>query len=225
MPANKFEKISLTFAVVLSLGVFSISYASELTEISISLVGNEVVDIDSSNKLVRAQIQIENYDPQDGYYFMRVVNLSTGQIFKESEFIPRYIGEQNWGTQIAYMIPDDTSDQIVGNYEIQVYSEFGSSESSVNFSVVSKDAPLWSLNPTNSTGLTGTTGFTGTTGTTGTTGITGTQINNALEEQSRLPEWVRNVFLWYGEEKISEGNLLAAIEFLIKQKIIHVNLE
>jgi len=37
-----------------------------------------------------------------------------------------------------------------------------------------------------------------------------------------LPEWVRNIFIWYVEERISEMELLVAIEFLIQQGIIQV---
>lgn len=39
---------------------------------------------------------------------------------------------------------------------------------------------------------------------------------------SKLPEWVRNIFIWYGEKKISEDELIGAIQFLVKQGIIKV---
>jgi len=43
-----------------------------------------------------------------------------------------------------------------------------------------------------------------------------------LESKTKLPEWVRNIFSWYGEDKISEDELIGALEFLIKEGIIKV---
>jgi len=36
----------------------------------------------------------------------------------------------------------------------------------------------------------------------------------------KLPEWVRNLFIWYAEKRISEAELLDAIQFLIDQGIL-----
>ena len=44
-----------------------------------------------------------------------------------------------------------------------------------------------------------------------------------ITQKPKLPEWVRNIFIWYAEKRISEGELLGSIEFLIEQKIIQVN--
>ena len=35
-----------------------------------------------------------------------------------------------------------------------------------------------------------------------------------------IPNWVRNIFIWYGEEQIEEGELLSALQYLIESKII-----
>jgi hypothetical protein len=35
-----------------------------------------------------------------------------------------------------------------------------------------------------------------------------------------LPDWVENLFVWYEEEKISEEDLMEAIQFLIDKEII-----
>ena len=43
------------------------------------------------------------------------------------------------------------------------------------------------------------------------------------DENEQIPEWVRNVFIWYGNNQISEKELLDAIKFLIQQKIIQLN--
>ena len=39
----------------------------------------------------------------------------------------------------------------------------------------------------------------------------------------KVPDWVRNIFIWYGEERISEDELLNAIKFLVNQGIIDLN--
>ena len=45
----------------------------------------------------------------------------------------------------------------------------------------------------------------------------------AQKGMSKVPDWVRNIFIWYGEEKISEDELLNAIKFLVNQGIIKVS--
>ena len=45
---------------------------------------------------------------------------------------------------------------------------------------------------------------------------------SVLGEQSKIPEWVRNIFVWYAQDTISEKELLNAIQFLINEKIILV---
>ena len=43
---------------------------------------------------------------------------------------------------------------------------------------------------------------------------------SGLGEESKIPEWVRNIFVWYAQDEISEKELLNAIQFLINEKII-----
>jgi len=45
---------------------------------------------------------------------------------------------------------------------------------------------------------------------------------SVLGEESKIPNWVRNVFIWYAEDSISEKELLQALQYLIKEKIIQV---
>jgi len=37
-----------------------------------------------------------------------------------------------------------------------------------------------------------------------------------------LPNWVRNIFLWYGQDQVSEDELLNAIKYLITEGIIEI---
>jgi len=46
--------------------------------------------------------------------------------------------------------------------------------------------------------------------------------NNAYSEESSLPDWVKNIFVWFGEGVVSEGELLGAIEWLIENNIIKI---
>ena len=46
--------------------------------------------------------------------------------------------------------------------------------------------------------------------------------NNALAEESTLPEWVTNIFVWYGEGVVSESELLGVIEWLIENNVIKI---
>jgi len=40
--------------------------------------------------------------------------------------------------------------------------------------------------------------------------------------ESKLPEWVRNVFIWYGDGVVSEDEIINTIQFLIKEGIIKI---
>ncbi len=40
------------------------------------------------------------------------------------------------------------------------------------------------------------------------------------ESTQKIPDWVRNIFIWYAEEKVSEAELLNSIKYLVQQEII-----
>jgi len=42
------------------------------------------------------------------------------------------------------------------------------------------------------------------------------------EPKPKIPEWVRNIFIWYAEDRISEDELIESLEFLIVEGIIKV---
>lgn len=48
-------------------------------------------------------------------------------------------------------------------------------------------------------------------------------LNFVEAQESKIPEWVRNIFVWYGENQISEDELLNAIKFLVENKIIDLD--
>ena len=42
--------------------------------------------------------------------------------------------------------------------------------------------------------------------------------------EQKIPDWVRNIFIWYGQEQISEDDVLNAIIFLVQNQIIQIDM-
>ncbi len=42
------------------------------------------------------------------------------------------------------------------------------------------------------------------------------------ESTQKIPSWVREIFIWYAAEQITESDLLVAIQFLVQQGIIEL---
>ena len=51
-----------------------------------------------------------------------------------------------------------------------------------------------------------------------------TLIPNSFAEESRLPDWVKDIFVWYGQGQISENDVLNAIAFLVTNQIIQIEM-
>ena len=49
------------------------------------------------------------------------------------------------------------------------------------------------------------------------------QVETPQTKIQKVPDWVRNIFIWYSEEQISEDELLNAIKFLVNQGIINLD--
>jgi len=47
-------------------------------------------------------------------------------------------------------------------------------------------------------------------------------MSSSTTEVQKIPDWVRNIFVWYGEGQIGEDDLIGALQFLIKEGIIKV---
>ena len=47
---------------------------------------------------------------------------------------------------------------------------------------------------------------------------------NSFAEEPKLPDWIKNIFVWYGQGQISEDDILNAITFLVENKIIQIDL-
>ncbi len=46
--------------------------------------------------------------------------------------------------------------------------------------------------------------------------------STAFAEEALIPDWIKNVFVWYGEDKISEEEVINALQWLIKEEILKI---
>jgi len=119
--------------------------AEELPIITLNFTSGNIIDLDKSPQMIRAEIKIQNYNPQDGYTYMQVTRVSDGEIIKDSEIFPRVLGgvdDNTFGVQILHYIEPGQNDEIlIGDYVLRIYSEFGSSESVTTFSIVKSSMP------------------------------------------------------------------------------------
>ena len=46
--------------------------------------------------------------------------------------------------------------------------------------------------------------------------------NSSITQTPKIPSWAKNIFVWYGQDKISEDELLNAIEFLLNDGLIRI---
>jgi len=217
--------------VVLIMMTIPVIYASEATQIKVTIVGESIINLDETNRLIRASVEVQNYDAAgDGYYFMQLIQPVTGKIISEEEILMSPRGNQLWGTQIAGMLDDEkimkSGKPVLGKYEIKVITELGTATGSAYFTIKKPSEQQPSIekveeeiSPTlqdnNSTSI--------------------TEIENEQEEihevselisngevKPKVPEWIKNIALWYGQGTISEDEFIDAIRFLIEEGIVVV---
>jgi hypothetical protein len=93
--------------------------------------------------------------------------------------------------------------EVVGDYEMLIASESNRTIAKANFSIINSKVPpniVLSNSDSNQND----------------------DIGLLKAESKQIPDWVRDIFIWYSEDKISEEELLAAIQSLIQMKIIEV---
>jgi hypothetical protein len=108
--------------------------------------------LDSQNQIVRASVEIQNYTPSDGVYFMKVTHLPTQKVLKDFEIYPKASGNDLWSVQIAYPILESDikigNQTLEGEFEIHISTEYGSQTASIIFSIFespSNDQPQTTL--------------------------------------------------------------------------------
>jgi len=197
----------------------------EETIINVSIIGSSVINLDSSNRLVRAYVDIVNFDPSDGFHYMKIIQPITGKIISEKEIIILGKGNDESGADVAYMINDDdireNGTAILGDYSIEVYSQKGSAIGGAIFSIIypseSGIAPISEKSELDEI-------------TEDTDELSEPEnIDELIEEESeidniqKIPDWVKTIFVLYVDGSITENELIAALTFLIDQGIIVIN--
>lgn len=203
----------------------------EVTEIKVSIVGNSVIDLDSPNRLIRAYVEVINFDPTDGYYFMHIIQPTTNKTVAEQEILIREKGNGDAGVHVAYLINDEEILEnglpVKGDYEILISTEFGDTQGSASFSIIeSSDPTLESIEEKIISKQTESneneSEF-----------VSEAQIQSeeksiieeepdSIIEATKIPDWIRNIFVLYADGSISDQELINAITFLIEQKIIEI---
>jgi len=259
----------------------------ELPIITINFTSGNIIDLDENQQTIRAEVLIQNYNPQNGYHFMEVTRVSDGEIVKKSEITPKAISglEDNLFQVhiLHYIEPGVNVTNMIGDYVLRIYSEYGISESIETFSIIKPSMPVivtqneveesetpeellsseesetpeeyydnledqlenfcyltdeeqfdfFSENPDIidfDEEL-----------------VTICEIEDEAEredtlddsidaliselmddvedseESPKIPSWVHDIFVWYAEESISENELLASLEYLITEGILHVD--
>jgi hypothetical protein len=108
--------------------------------ITVKMNGPSTFYLDTPNQTIRASVEIENYSPSDGHYFMKVTHLPTNKILKDFEIYPKYAGNDIWSVQIAYpFLESDITfgdEVLLGEFQITIRTEFGSQVAYTKFSIL-----------------------------------------------------------------------------------------
>ena len=211
------------FSVIILFQVQQVYGDEELPIITLDFVSGNIIDLDESPQMIRAEITIHKYNPQDGYTYMQITRASDGEIIKNTEIFPKVVNgaeeDDVFGVQILHYIePGENEEILIGDYVLRIYSEFGSSENVSTFSIIKSSMPIIVTQNTaeelvtleeeldianDSEEL---------------------EIENLVQSESKIPSWVHEIFVMYAVDKtISENELLTALEYLITQGIINVN--
>ena len=206
------------FSIIILFHVNSAFGLEEQPVITIDFISGDTIDLDASPQMIRADIQIQNYDPQHGYHYMEISRISDGEIIKTTEIMPKVINDNLFGVQILhYLEPGNTETNIVGDYVLRIFSEYGPSEAVSTFAIIeSSKPPVVTQNTTQALEIPEEESENN-------EELELLEIENSEEIESKIPTWVHDIFVWYAEETISENDLLSAIEYLISEEIIDVD--
>jgi hypothetical protein len=223
--------LGLFFAIVL-FQANQVYGAEEVSIITIDFVSVNEIDLDGGPQFIIAKVHIQNYDPRDGYHFMQVIRLSNGEIIKDTEIIPKEIvgGEDDdfFGVTIShYLEPGENDPNMIGDYGLRIYSEYGPTEAVETFSIIKSSMPIIIIPNTveelvTSNSTSDIEELVTSNSTLDVEDIEELEIENSTQSDSKIPSWVREIFVWYANETISENELLAALEYLIAQGTIDV---
>ncbi len=188
----------------------------EETIIDVSIVGDPVINLDSSNTLLRVYVNITNFDPSDGYYYLRLIQSATDTIISEDEIIIREKSNGQAGADVAHLITEDEINHtgiMLGNYDVLVLTEHGTAIGNATFSIIKPSEPIYQVSSELISNETSTEN----------NELETTENESELINNKKIPDWVKNIFVLYSYDEISEDELIAALKYLIEQNIIEIN--
>jgi len=203
--------ILLSGFIVSFLMVYAYGEEPAEQQLEISIVGEPVIYLDSSNRFIRAYIEVNPFNPTDGSYSLKVVQLSTQKVLSDKTILMREKTDEIWTVDVAYIVQDEVlGEQKVGNYELFVYTEFGSSIARTEFSIV--QSSLSEIQQESES-----------TSETVSDSVEVSELVTGDSDQPKIPEWIKDVFVWYGQDLITEDELISALQFLISEGILDVS--
>ena len=209
--------------IIAVLAIFSIGidYAFadfESTEpvITIQMDGPSKFYSTESNQIIRAYVEIQNYTPSDGLYFMKVTHIPTQTVLKDFEIYPKPSGNDLWTVKTAYPFLESDikvgTQTLFGEYEIHIRTKNGSQTASTTFFIYEyRYGPESKLEPDPESQ---------------------TQIDppsleldaGPSDESQKIPDWIKSNAEWWATDKISESEFLRAIEYLIENEIMKISI-
>jgi len=205
--------------------------------ITITIKGDSIFYLDSPNAIIRGNVEIFDFSPSDGYYFMKVTHLPTQKVLKDFEIYPKYSGNDLWSVQIAYPILDTDiqfgGQTLYGEFQIEVTSEYGGQTGRTSFFIFESPdysiikIPEWVKNNAKwwADGLIDDKTF-----------VSGIQFlikekilnvdtiqSTTSNTNSQVPQWIKTNADWWARGLITDGDFLKGIEYLVKNNIIDVS--
>jgi len=203
--------ILLSGFIVSFLMVYAYGEEPAEQQLEISIVGEPVIILDEINRLIRAHIEVNPFNPSDGSYSLKVVQLSTQKVLSDKTILMREKTDELWVVDLIYVVDDnELGEQKVGNYELFVYTEFGSSIARIEFSIVQSSlSEIQQESESTSKIVSDSVGV--------------SELVTDDSDEPKIPPWVKDIFVWYGEDKITEDELISALQFLISEGILDVS--
>ena len=213
-------KKPITIGVIAVIAVFSIGidyafadFESAEPVITVQMTGPSTFYLDSPTNIIRASVEIQNYTPSDGRYYMGIIHLPTQKILKVSEIYPKASKNDLHSVAIAYPILESNikfiGQEFFGEFEILIKTEFGLQTASTKFSIFeSRKSELDAVTDSQSQIY-----------------PPSLELDAGPSDETiqKIPDWIKNTMQWYLDGLISEDEMISAIQFLVNEGIIKLD--
>lgn len=136
----KYYAIPIAFIVLI---FFPMAYGSEETDFQLTREGIAVINLQSHelNRMVHAYVEFTNFDLNDKYFLMKIVNSETNFVTAEYKIFvgSTSTGPVDFNSVVFYVVTDEAleNDNIQpGKYNMQISTKDGSLTKSVQFLIV-----------------------------------------------------------------------------------------